>query len=65
MADADAVVLAVKPDVVQAVLDALRASGADIDRPVWISIAAGVTLTTLERGLGEAARDAQHARPRR
>ncbi|HJO23242.1 MAG: pyrroline-5-carboxylate reductase [Myxococcota bacterium] len=56
VADADAVVLAVKPDVVQAVLDALRASGADIDRPVWISIAAGVTLTTLERGLGEAAR---------
>jgi len=52
----DAVVLAVKPGVVPVVLDALRAAGADTARPVWISIAAGVTLATLERGLGDAAR---------
>lgn len=53
---ADAVVLAVKPGVVSAVLDALRAAGTDTDRPLWISIAAGVTLATLESGLGDAAR---------
>lgn len=53
---ADAVVLAVKPGVVPAVLEALRTEGADTDRPLWISIAAGVTLATLESGLGDGAR---------
>jgi pyrroline-5-carboxylate reductase len=53
----DVVVLAVKPDVVPAVLAGLR-ERADFDarRPLWISIAAGVTLATLEAALGGAAR---------
>jgi pyrroline-5-carboxylate reductase len=54
---ADLVVLAVKPSVVPAVLEGLRAE-ADLDsgRPLWISIAAGVTLATLGSGLGPRAR---------
>lgn len=51
--EADAVVLAVKPAVVPSVLADL---GADADGPLWISIAAGVTLDTLEHGLGNTAR---------
>ncbi|MEE2677504.1 MAG: pyrroline-5-carboxylate reductase [Myxococcota bacterium] len=51
--EADAVVVAVKPAVVPGVLAGL---GPDTDGPVWISIAAGVTLDTLTRGLGGAAR---------
>ncbi len=53
---ADAVILAVKPNVLPAVLGALRADGAGSDRTLWISIAAGVTLATLERGLGATVR---------
>ena len=44
------VVLAVKPGVVPAVLGALGGE-ADKIRPLWISIAAGVTLANLEAGL--------------
>ncbi len=54
---AELVVLAVKPAVVAPVLAELRsAPGLDPARPLWISIAAGVTLATLEAGLGPAAR---------
>lgn len=52
----DVVVLAVKPGVVGEVLAALEAAGLDRTRPLWISIAAGVTLATLESGLGVDAR---------
>jgi pyrroline-5-carboxylate reductase len=52
--DSDVVVLAVKPGVVSEVLDALH--GAQTLRPLWISIAAGVTLATLEAGLSAEAR---------
>jgi pyrroline-5-carboxylate reductase len=49
------VVLAVKPGVVPAVLDALD-DAAEATRPLWISIAAGVTLASLEAGLSPEAR---------
>lgn len=51
---ADVVVLAVKPNVVTPVLAALE--GVDTTRPLWISIAAGVTLASLEAGLSAEAR---------
>jgi len=51
------VVLAVKPGTVAELLEALqRESDLDRLRPLWISIAAGVTLATLASGLGAAAR---------
>jgi pyrroline-5-carboxylate reductase len=46
--DRDLVVLAVKPDVVVPALEQLRASALDLTRPLWISIAAGIRLTTIE-----------------
>jgi pyrroline-5-carboxylate reductase len=49
---ADVVVLAVKPGVVPSVLAGLGDPG----DPLWISIAAGVTLQILEQGLPEGAR---------
>ncbi|MDJ0851322.1 MAG: pyrroline-5-carboxylate reductase [Myxococcota bacterium] len=52
----DVVVLAVKPGVVPQVLGEVTAAGVDPARPLWISIAAGVTLATLEGGLRGAAR---------
>jgi pyrroline-5-carboxylate reductase len=52
----DAVVLAVKPNVVPAVLAGLASASVDTTRPLWISIAAGVTLTKLQSGLGSGAR---------
>ena len=55
VADSDVVVLAVKPGIVGAVLDDLSGSG-DLDRPLWISIAAGVTLTSLGEQLPGGAR---------
>ena len=52
----DLVVLAVKPDVVPTALAALRAEDLDLTSPLWISIAAGVRLETLEAGLPAKAR---------
>lgn len=52
----DIVVIAVKPAIAAPALQALRESGSDCARPLWISIAAGVTLTTLEAALGAGAR---------
>jgi pyrroline-5-carboxylate reductase len=54
--DSDLVVLAVKPDVVPTALAALRAEDLDLTSPLWISIAAGVRLKSLEAGLGAKAR---------
>jgi len=53
----DAVVIAVKPNVVAGALEALAADGElDLARPLWISIAAGVPLAALEAPLPDAAR---------
>lgn len=53
----DLVVLAVKPGVVVPALQALGSeAGLDTDRPLWISIAAGLTLGSLEAALGQGAR---------
>jgi pyrroline-5-carboxylate reductase len=52
----DVVVLAVKPDVVATALAALREEDLDLTSPLWISIAAGVRLETLEAGLPAKAR---------
>ena len=54
--DSDLVVLAVKPGVVPTALTALRATDLDLTSPLWISIAAGVRLESLEAGLGAKAR---------
>ncbi len=54
--DSDLVVLAVKPDVIPTALAALRAEDFDRTRPLWISIAAGVRLASLEAGLSAEAR---------
>ncbi len=54
--DSDLVVLAVKPDVVSTALAALRAEDLDLTSPLWISIAAGVRLESLEAGLPAKAR---------
>ena len=53
----DVVVLAVKPGSVPAVLAELRAAApAELERALWISIAAGVPLAVLEAGLAPRAR---------
>jgi pyrroline-5-carboxylate reductase len=53
----DVVVIAVKPALVGSVLGALGGPReASLARPLWISIAAGVPLATLERGLPPGAR---------
>jgi pyrroline-5-carboxylate reductase len=52
----DAVVLAVKPKLVPDVIAALPRDAVEPSRALWISIAAGVTLTTLEAGLSAQAR---------
>jgi len=52
----DLVVLAVKPDVVPSALAKLRAEQLDRAGPLWISIAAGVRLASLEAGLPAKAR---------
>ncbi len=54
-AASDVMVVAVKPGIVRPALDAL-AGEPDIDRPLWISIAAGVTLAGLASALPEGAR---------
>jgi pyrroline-5-carboxylate reductase len=56
VADVDVVVVAVKPAVVATALAALREGGSDVARPLWISIAAGIPLATLEGALGPGAR---------
>jgi len=55
VAASDVVVLAVKPGLVQPVLADLR-SQSGLERPLWISIAAGVTLTQIEGQLPAGAR---------
>jgi len=55
VASSDVVVLAVKPTVVSAVLSDLSGLPG-LDRPLWISIAAGIPLARLEAGLPDAAR---------
>jgi pyrroline-5-carboxylate reductase len=52
----DLVVLAVKPGVIPTALAALRAEDLDLTSPLWISIAAGVRLASLEAGLSAEAR---------
>jgi pyrroline-5-carboxylate reductase len=53
----DLVVLAVKPGVLPRALEALAASpGVDLQTPLWVSIAAGVTLGVLAERLPRAAR---------
>jgi pyrroline-5-carboxylate reductase len=54
--ESDVVVIAVKPSVVGAALEPLRAAGVETSRPLWISIAAGVTLAQLSSVLGDGAR---------
>jgi pyrroline-5-carboxylate reductase len=54
--DSDLVVLAVKPGVVPTALATLRAEDLDLTNPLWISIAAGVRLESLEAGLPAKAR---------
>ncbi len=55
VAGSDVVVLAVKPGVVGTVLNELSGD-AHLERPLWISIAAGVTLSTLSERLPAGAR---------
>ena len=55
VAAADVVVLAVKPGVVGAVLNDLTGES-DLDRPLWVSIAAGVTLEAIGERLPGRAR---------
>jgi pyrroline-5-carboxylate reductase len=55
LADSDLVVLAVKPQVMPAVLAGL-ADASERARPLWISIAAGVRIARLEAALGADAR---------
>lgn len=55
IADCDVIVIAVKPGIVSAVLDDLSGQP-DLDRPLWISIAAGIPLASLQAGLPDAAR---------
>jgi pyrroline-5-carboxylate reductase len=55
VAASDVVVLSVKPAIVATVLNDLAGAG-ELDRPLWISIAAGVTLATLGEGLPGRAR---------
>jgi len=56
VADCDVAVVAVKPGVAAAALTALREGGSDVARRLWVSIAAGIPLATLEAALGAGAR---------
>ena len=55
VAESDVVVLCVKPGVVLKVLENLR-DQPGLQRPLWISIAAGIRIATLESGLPPRAR---------
>ncbi len=50
--ECDVAVVAVKPGVAAPALRALREAGVDAEGPLWISIAAGVSLATLGEALG-------------
>ncbi len=52
----DVVILALKPAVISTVLDSLTSSAAERAQPLWVSIAAGVSLAALEAGLPHEAR---------
>lgn len=52
----DVVILALKPAVISTVLDSLTGSAAERAQPLWVSIAAGVSLAALEAGLTHEAR---------
>ena len=52
----DVVILALKPAVISTVLDSLTGSAAERLQPLWVSIAAGVSLAALETGLTHEAR---------
>ena len=54
--ESDVVVVAVKPVVVPAAIEPVRAAGVETSRPLWVSIAAGVTLARLEAAIGDEAR---------
>jgi pyrroline-5-carboxylate reductase len=54
--DRDVVVLATKPNIVTVALAGLATADLDRSRPLWISIAAGVRLNSLEAGLPAKAR---------
>jgi pyrroline-5-carboxylate reductase len=54
--DSDLVVLATKPNVVATALSELMSSKLELSKPLWISIAAGVKLSSLEAGLPAKAR---------
>lgn len=57
VADSEVVVLAVKPQVLPAALTLLRDLGEEaLQRPLWISIVAGISLETLAEGLSMNAR---------
>ena len=56
VAGADVAVVAVKPNVVSPALSALREGGCDVGATLWVSIAAGIPLATLEGALGSSAR---------
>ena len=56
VAESDVVVLAVKPIIVKAAVEPVRAAAVPTSRPLWISIAAGVTLSRLEAAIGDGAR---------
>ena len=56
VAESDVVVLAVKPIIVEAAVEPVRAAAVPTSRPLWISIAAGVTLSRLEAAIGDGAR---------
>ena len=55
VAASDVIVIAVKPTVVSPVLSDLSGQP-DLDRPLWISIAAGIPLARLQEGLPDPAR---------
>jgi len=55
VATSDVIVIAVKPTVVSSVLNELSGQP-DLDRRLWISIAAGIPLASLQEGLPDAAR---------
>jgi pyrroline-5-carboxylate reductase len=55
VSESDVVVIAVKPQVVASVLGELSGAS-DLERPLWISIAAGVSLASLERALSARSR---------
>jgi len=56
VAEADVAVIAVKPNVVADALTRLREGPTNVETTLWVSIAAGIPLATLEHALGTGAR---------